>query len=369
MLEELKKKSIKKSLFLVIILIGIGAVLIGIELSSAAAMIRGPVVFESLEPDEINSSYLVNASIDTNFGAFMERYETNTKTHYSRTTDVYYVIWTGDAYAEEYKYMGLKVPASQESAMEKVADATYYEEYIDPVEYTGAIRKMSAKEREYFEEYFKDAGWSDEEIAEYTLPYYINVGALTGGAAVSAWIFLAAGVALFLAGVLRLIYVLRGGCLKTFKKELETIGIGEHELESEYAGARTFGNKSEIRIGRRLTFFVLGANPHVLPNDKIVWAFQRTTTHRTNGIKTGTTYEVALKNYEKKNFQISVPNEQTGQEILQYIVEAMPWVVVGYNNDLNKLFSSDYQNFLQIRYNQVPRDPYADFSAGETIGQ
>ena len=81
MLEELKKKSIKRSQFLVIILIGIGAVLIGIEFSGAVAMIRGPVVFESLEPDEINSSYLVNASIDTNFGAFMERYETNTKTH------------------------------------------------------------------------------------------------------------------------------------------------------------------------------------------------------------------------------------------------------------------------------------------------
>lgn len=369
MLEELKKKSIKKSLLLVVLLIGAGLFLAGIEFSAAVAMLRGPVVFESLEPDEINSSYLVNASIDTNFGAFMERYETNTKTHYSRTTDVYYVIWTGDAYAEEYKYMGLKVPASEESAMEKVADATYYEEYIDPVEYTGAIRKMSAKEREYFEEYFKEAGWSDEEIAEYTLPYYINAGALTGGSAVSAWIFLAAGVGLFLAGVLRLVYVLTGGCLKTFKKELETTGIGEHELESEYAGARTFDKKSEIRIGRRLTFFVSGAKPHVLSNEKIVWAFQRTTTHRTNGIKTGTTYEVALKNYEKKNFQISVPNEQTGQEILQYIVETMPWVVVGYNNDLSKMFSGDYQNFLQLRYNQVPRDPYAGFASGVTTEQ
>lgn len=369
MLEELKKKSIKGSLFLVVILIGAGLFLMGIEFTNAVAMIRGPVVFESLEPDEINSSYLVNASIDTNFGAFMERYETNTKTHYSRTTDLYYVIWTGDAYAEEYKYMGIKVPASQESAMEKVADATYYEEYIDPIEYTGAIIKMSAKEREYFEEYFKDAGWSDEEIAEYTLPYYINVGALTGGAAVSAWIFLAAGVALFLAGVLRLIYVLSGGCLKAFKKELETIGIGEHELESEYAGARTFGKKGEVRIGKRLTFFVIGANPHVLSNEKIVWAFQRTTTHRTNGIKTGTTYEIVFKNYEKKNFQVSVPDEQTGQEILQYIVEAMPWVVVGYNDDLNKLFSGDYQNFLQLRYNQVSHDPYAGFMAGDAIEQ
>ncbi len=105
----------------------------------------------------------------------------------------------------------------------------------------------------------------------------------------------------------------------------------------------------------------------MLSNEKIVWAFQRTTTHRTNGIKTGTTYEIALKNYEKKNFQVSVPNEQTGQEILQYIVEAMPWVVVGYNNDLNKMFSGDYQNFLQLRYNQVPRDPYAGFSAGESV--
>lgn len=367
MLEELRKKSIKKSVFLIIVLLVAGGVLIGVEFSGMVALIRGPVVFESLEPDEINGSFLVNASIDTNFGAFMERYETNTKTHYSRTTDLYYVIWTGDAYAEEYKFMGIKVPASQESAMNRVEDATYYEEYIDPVEYTGVIRKMSVKEREYFEDYFRSQGWSDEEIAEYTLPYYINVGALTGGAAVSACIFMAAGVILFLIGVWRLIYVLRGGSLKKFRKELETIGVGEHELDSEYGSARQFHKKCEMRIGKRLTFFILGSTPHVLANDKLVWAYQKNTTHRTNGIKTGTTYEVVLKTYEKKVFQISVPSEQVGQEILQYINEALPWVVVGYNDDLNKMFNSNYQNFLQLRYNQVPRDPYAAFQTNENV--
>lgn len=190
---------------------------------------------------------------------------------------------------------------------------------------------------------------------------------LTGGAAVSACIFMGAGIILFLVGICRFILVLRGGSLKKFRKELETIGIGEHELDSEYGGARQFHKKCDMRIGKRLTFFILGSTPHVIANEKLVWAYQKNTTHRTNGIKTGTTYEVVLKTYDKKVFQVSVPNEQTGQEILQYINEALQWVVVGYSDDLNKMFNSNYQDFLQLRYNQVPRDPYAGFSSNENI--
>ena len=50
---------------------------------------------------------------------------------------------------------------------------------------------------------------------------------------------------------------------------------------------------------------------------------------------------------------ISVPDETTAQDILQNIDRRYPWVVVGYTEDLKKMFFKDHSQFLQLRYNTV----------------
>ncbi|MDE7251080.1 MAG: hypothetical protein K2N82_14625, partial [Lachnospiraceae bacterium] len=151
MLEKLKKKSIMKTLPTVIIMLAVGLGLILLEFSNVKSLMRGHVVFESLAPDEINGDLIVDVLLYDNFGCYMEQYEENTKTHTRRTTDLYYVIWTGDDDAEDFRYMGIKVPVSDEKAMEEMAEATYYgDEYSNPIMYSGAINKMTSEEYKYF---------------------------------------------------------------------------------------------------------------------------------------------------------------------------------------------------------------------------
>lgn len=356
MFEKLKQKSIKKSLVSVILLMVIGIVLIVVEFSNFKSLMNGHVKFETLAPEEINEDLIVDASITANFGAFIEEYEENTKTHVTRTTSLYYIIWTGDEDAEDFRYMGVKVPVADESAMEAMAEATYNYEYSDPIEYSGAINKMTDEEYGYFKDYFLESGFTEEEIEDYTLPYYIQVGALTGGAAVSVYVILGIGVVLLLIGIIRLAMVLSGSGLNTIKKELEAAGFTESDAEYEYESAKTFDKSGDIRIGRRMTFYMMGSKPHVIANEKIVWVYQNTTTHRTNGIKTGTTYSVVVNTYEKKSMHLGVDKESIAQEILEYVNETMPWAVVGYNDDISKMYNRDYQNFLQLRYNQPRQD-------------
>lgn len=356
MFEKLKKRNIMKSLLSVILLVGIGIALIAVEFSNFKSLMNGHVKFESLAPEEINEDLIVDASITANFGAFIEEYEENTKTHVTRTTSLYYIIWTGDEDAEDFRYMGIKVPVADESAMEAMAEASYYGEYSDPIEYSGAINKMTDEEYGYFKDCFLESGFTEEEIEDYTLPYYIHVGALTGGAAVSVYVIFGIGVLLVLIGLIRLAMALSGSGLKTIKKELAAAGFAESDAEYEYESAKAFDKKGDIRIGRRITFFMIGSKPHAIANEKIVWAYQNTTTHRTNGIKTGTTYAVALNTYEKKTYQIAVDKESVAQEILQYMNETMPWAVVGYNDDIKKLYNKDYQGFLDLRYNQARQE-------------
>ena len=354
MLAELKKKSIMRAIPLVLLFVIAGGVLFAAEFSNIRSLLRGHVKFETLLPDEINGDLIVEASINANFGAYMEEYSKNTKTNVTRTTDIYYVIWTGDDDSEDYKYMGIKVPASYGGQMDRMAEATYNYEMSDTIHFTGAVNKMSSEEYQYFREYFQESDWTDEEIDEYTLPYYISVGALTGGAATSAYVIFGIGIALIVFGVIILLYALSGGDVKAFQKEAATLGMSEMELEAEYAGARVMIQKDNLRIGRRLIFYMTGRRTRVIVNDKIVWAYQQSTTHRTNGIKTGTTYEILvyLLN-EKKARRINMPGEEKAGEVLQYMYDNIPPPVVGYTDELLSLFNKDYQGFLNLRYHNA----------------
>lgn len=354
MLAELKKKSIMRAIPLVLLFVIAGGVLFAAEFSNIRSLLRGHVKFETLLPDEINGDLIVEASINANFGAYMEEYSRNTKTNVTRTTDIYYVIWTGDDDSEDYRYMGIKVPASYGGQMDRMAEATYNYEMSDTIYFTGAVNKMSSEEYQYFREYFQESDWTDEEIDEYTLPYYISVGALTGGAATSAYVIFGIGVALIVLGVILLLYALLGGDVKAFQKEAATLGMSEMELEAEYGSARVMIQKDNLRIGRRLIFYMTGRRTRVIVNDKIVWAYQQSTTHRTNGIKTGTTYEILvyLLN-EKKARRINVPGEEKAGEVLQYMYENIPTAVVGYTDELLSLFNKDYQGFLNLRYHNA----------------
>lgn len=361
MLQELKKKSIVKALPAVIILLIAGIALIIAEFSNFRSLMKGHVQFELLEPDEINGDLIVDASIDVNFGGFMEEYEENTKTHIRRTTDMYYIIWTGNEDSIDYRYMGIKVPVSYKAQMEMMADATAEYEYSDPISFSGAVNKMSSQEYQYFKEYFEEMGWTKEEIDDYTLPYYINVGALTGGAATTVYVVLGIGVVLILIGIFMLVNALTGGKLKTFEKEIEASGLSLADVEYEYESAKVFYKRTDLRIGSRCFFYIVGNQPHMIANDKVVWAYQQNTTHRTNGIKTGTSYEILVYCLDsKKTAHVYIPNENVGGEVLKYMNQIMPKAVVGYSDELVSLFRKDYQGFLQLRYYRTEQPEYTE---------
>lgn len=351
MFEELKKKTFKASLTLSIlwILIG-GGVGIGFA-SDAFYSVFGYADFEQLAPDEIKNQS-VDFSITANFGCYLEEYEYNEDTGRSKTTDLYYVIWTGDENATDFRYMTVKIPPSFEKDMEAMADNTYNDMYSDPIEISGKIKKLSDEEYEYFVDFFEESGWTAEEIEEGTLPYYIdyyNSKASMNGVHIFMFV---GGIALLVWGICRIIKGYKGGYMKKFEKDYTNAGYNESTIASDYNHAFSMTKKDTIKIGRLMTYHILGADIRGIPNNKIMWAYMNRVTHRTNGIKTGTSFSVEIAVDGQKNFSsISVPNEQTALSILDKFGEMFPWVVLGYSDQLKSLFHKDRAQFLSLRYN------------------
>lgn len=356
MFEELKKRSIKKALPGGIIAILIGVILLGIFCGDVLTILRGVHSYDDMttaDIEKVKGKLLVEATIDLNYGNFMEKYEENTKTGVTRTTDLYYIILDYDMV--DYRYMALRMPPAYRRQMDAIEEATYEDVTCDPIVVTGVLRKMNSKEMEYFKDYFLESDFTEEEFNAESIPYIIDEGALVNGSEVPVWLMVGLGVLCIIGGIVIIVIAAVGGDLKKFKKDIANAKISEHQLESDFASAKTFDKSGSVRIGRLGTYIMTTSIPRFLSNEQIVWAYQITTTHRTNGIKTGTSYSLNIFTYDRKCQSVAMPNEETSIAVLEYIGGNIPWAMLGYSEDLKKTFQKDYDTFLNYKYNKIDR--------------
>lgn len=353
MFDALKKTSIKNCLIITVVCLLAGGALIAWQGKGAFYAATGYKNFESLEPEEIKGQ-LVEAHIKENFSYYLEEYEQDKNTGRRTTKFLYYLIWTGDDDAEDYRYMTIKVPVSYRSRMDDMAEAYQNGVAVEPITFHGEIKKLDDEEYEYFNDTFTSLGWTAQEIAEGTLPYYINVYASKASMDGIAIVLCVVGAALAVFGLVRGIKAFTGGYLKKIKEDISSAGCTEASAESDFNSAPAYTKKGDLRVGRLFTYYVAGPCPRAIPHGKILWAYQNTVTHRTNGVKTGTTYNVLVYVDGQKNpVTLDVPDETVAQDILQRYMSILPWVVVGYTDDLKRMFNKDRSAFLNLRYNTV----------------
>lgn len=350
MFEELKKKALKSSLVLSVVLFIIGAVMVGLMASNMFYVVTGYADFTQLEPEEIKNQ-LVEYDMEYNFGCCIEEYEYNKDTYRSTTTALYYIIWTGDENAEDFRYMAVKVPPKYESRMEKMAENSYNYIASEPISIQGKITKFDDEEYEYFVDSFKEAGWSESDIEEGTLPYYINMYENPSSSNAGFIFLFSVGMIFLIWAIIRIVKACTGGYLKKLRKDIANAGHSESAIEADYGSAIVIREKTIIRIGRLMTYFMNGSDVRAIPNNKIVWAYMNTITHRTNGVKTGTTYNVQIETEEQGGYIVSVDNEDMALDMLKKFNEMLPWVVVGYSDELKTLFRKNRAEFLNLRYN------------------
>lgn len=351
MFEELKKKTFKASLFWTVILLIAGVILSFFFADEMFYAVTGYADFEQLEPEEIKNQN-VDFAMNANFGCYLEEYEYNEDTGRSKTTHLYYVIWTGDENATDFRYMTVKVPADMEKRMEEMCENSFNDMYSDPIYISGKIKKLSDEEYEYFVEYFAESEWTADEIAEGTLPYYIEVynskGSMIG---VHVFAFLG-GVLLIVWGVYRFIKGSKGGYLKKLEKDYTAAGYTESTVASDFNHGFAMNKKAKFKIGRLMIYYQLGSEFRAIPANKLMWAYLNRVTHRTNGIKTGTSYNIIfVVEGVKKTYSIGVDNEQMALDILEKIDQMFPWVIVGYSDELKKMLAKDRAAFVNLRYN------------------
>ncbi|MCM1161061.1 MAG: hypothetical protein NC412_07540 [Roseburia sp.] len=335
MLQELKEKSTKHTRGAVIVCVIISvALLVGAWFAGFNVLVKGKAYLNEMKDEEFGKE---KQYVEADIYAIMDYYAYTTED--GKTTEKEYIIPVG-----EESYIGLVVKKSNLDQCDKIVQQTLdymngeSEEISNVLHVKGTILPMSEDSLKYYKQYYEAIGWSEEELKAF-LPYYLKVdyiGSCHCSGIYMLCIFAAIPV---LIAVWKLLKNARGGYYKMvtqYCKKAPDYDRAMAELERFYqATAPVYG----FRIARDFIMAPNGADTILIESKELLWAYKITTTHRTNGIKTGTSYSVMLKLRNGKNYNLGL-SEQQVEDILEIIGQRLPFVFIGFDRELERAYNN-----------------------------
>lgn len=335
MLKELKEKSTKQTRAAVII-----CVLISIALVACAwftgfhVLLNGKVDLKDLKDEEIGKQ---KQYVKANIFIVMDYYAYTEED--GETKEKEYIIPVG-----EKSYMGLVARGDNMKKCDELMQETekYFngesKKFSEYLWVEGTILPMSEESLKYYKQYYVTLGWSEEELEAF-LPYYLKIDYIGMFDASFLYLLCILAVVPILIAIWKIVKNARGGYYKMvtdYCKKAHNYDHAMAELDRFYhATAPVYG----FRIARNFFMAPSGVKTILFESRELLWAYKITTTHRTNGIKTGTSYSVMLKLRNGRNYNIGL-GEQQVEDVLEVIGQRLPFVFIGYDKELERAYNN-----------------------------
>lgn len=343
MFQKLKKKYLVRHVILSVFLFMIGLLIVAVHAESIKMLLTPKADLYDLYADEITTPMQVEADID-----FIMDYYTYT-TNDGTTTEKQYFIPVGEA-----EYMGIALNKSYLSKADNNMQATwdYMDgdtealEQIEKIHVTGTILPLEGIERQYFDSYISDLGWTEEE-KEIFLPYVLKVGYIGESSSVQFVIFMAIAAFFLIFGIIWLVKGLKGSYLKNIWKYCEASGspeMAKARLEQFYA---TTPEVCGIRISSEY-FLALQASKVLFTESKnIIWVYQHVLRHSVNLIPVAKTYSIMLVNADGSRIEVGMRGKKKAEAAIEHIAQVLPYVFFGYEEQLQNAFNQNRQAMIQ----------------------
>lgn len=347
MIKELKKKSLKKNLPLIIILAIVAVFFVGVCFDGVLVLLGGKQDLDTMTADQIEPGMYVEATI---YGIFDNYAYTEEKKDGSlaKVVSREYVIPVGEG-----EYMGLFAPKKYVSDCDALMEESW--NYLDGVadEITGQIRvkgtvlEMDEESKAYYMTYLKDyadyENLSAEEQAAF-LPYYLKIDFIGKTAASGFIAFMIFAGILILLDLIMIIRALSGGYQKMLIKYCKENGA-EEKVDYFY---RNTVPVEDMRISREFIMGMQQVSTLFFKADDLLWAYMEVTTHRRNFITVGKSYGVVLRTKDGHKYEHAVSNEQAAQNVLAEINRVLPHVIIGYSAELEKAYKKDRASLISL---------------------
>lgn len=354
MYKELKNKSLKQHLFVIIVLFIISAAFLITTLPDLFKMLSGAENLDEMTASEIYADRYVEGTVRGIYGNYAST--TQTSDSGSKAVEEDYIIPVG-----EFEYMGIMVPAKMADQCNTVFDQTW--NYLDgisaelPTAFTikGTIERMELERQEYFYDYVGYDSMSEED-QEMFLPYYIKVGYVGDQTEGSTIILCLIGLAFLIWGLFILIKALTGGYQKKLKKYCAQNGM-EARIEQFY---QTTEPVSNARVNSEYVLTASTGGTGIAKAQDVLWAYMHVLSRKKLFVITvSKSYDVRLGCRNGSMIIHDVKNEAAAKALLEDIQKKLPWVILGYTEQIENLFKKNRQEMIRYCDEKIAaQDPY-----------
>jgi len=347
MLEELKRKTLKSHIAAILLLLALSVGMLFVTDFGVFKLLQGTPDLDTLELSELEGKY-VKAEIYFIYDWYAGTQSVNKSTNKATITEKEYIIPIG-----ENEYMGLLMGRKRLSEADSLMEDSQKvltgktQDLGESFWVKGTVCKMDEESLEYYHEVVGYDAYTEEE-KELFLPLVLKVDYIGRTEQGLTW-FLTAVSALSLFGALWMfIGSLTGWYQRSIKAFCKASASPEALMEQLDAFYQNTEPVNGVRMGQWL-MFLHGGNDTIVDSSDILWAYQRTVQHRTNGVPTGKSYGVVLRTRDpKKQYEIAMKNEETTRETLEALLRNYPRMVIGYTPELEKLYHTNREAFQHL---------------------
>lgn len=340
MFQELKMLSLKKNLIKIILFFALGCGMIAMQFSAVKTLLGGKKDLDELTADQIHDSMYVEATVWGIYDWYANT--TENSNGIMKKVSQEYIIPVG-----EEEYMGMLVKSEYFDRCDALLEESW--QYLDGEisEITGQFRvkgtilSMDDESWKYFREVLGYDDWSpaDKELA---LPYYLVVDQFGDSDSVGLVICVALGLFMWGVALWLLIASLSGSFQKSLKKYCKE-GGAQPRVEQFYQSTTPVCG---LRVSRDYILGMADGSSSFLLSDSLLWAYTYIQKSTRGFITVSKNVSVKFATKDGKQYYHNVKNEQQAGEVLEYIHKVLPWAVVGYSDELDRVYRNDRQSMI-----------------------
>lgn len=306
-------------------------------------LLQRPQYLYDVPEEELEGAY-VTVEVPFLYGAYAyeEEYENGRPT--GKTVSMEYLIDANDI-----SYCGMYVSGSNLKKAEALMEES--EAYMDGVgdipeksfTVTGVMKPMSGESLRFYKDALDYNTMSGEEQALF-LPLYLDTEVGVN------WGLLAFGVVLLGVALWIVVYAAMGKYQKQLMEKANALSGGspEYILEQVKQLRETAPVCKGLWVGANLVYLEQGMRQFLYEKKEICWAYSQTTRQKMYGfITVGKYHSLVLRTMDGKNFAFQMPEEKT-KEGVQTLGKLLPECVLGYSEELEKLYNQNRGQFAQI---------------------
>ena len=349
-IKKLKNKSILSTLILSVLILAVGFFFLWG--SQCWLLWQKPLNLYDVPRDELEGAY-VTVELPRIFGsyAYTEEFENGSDVN-GKLVSMEYIID-----ANEFDYCGMLIKTDdlldQANAL---MDETYSYMYGDISEITatftvtGIVEKMPSDSLGF---YHKVVGFDSLNAAEQDsyLPLYLVVR--HSGDQFGTYFLMAFGLIFAAWALFMLVKAFTGGYQKQIIRKAEQLAPGApDQILDQLERLNQDQPKAKLLFNDRILFSRNGNNSRLYAMTELVWAYHSITTQRVYFIPVGKAHTLALATLDGRIQQVPMKEAEIKQ-YLQTIYQTNPNCMVGYSDELAKLFRKNPAALSQIRSSQV----------------